>query len=70
MSSPHVPPYPSQPLSSALSSLSFLNSGITRSTDSFFWENIRNVGDGQKLIYLEAENVGRRPVLKDESERE
>ena len=57
MSSPHVPPYPSQPLSSALSSLSFLNSGITRSTDSFFWENIRNVGDGQKLIYLEAENV-------------
>lgn len=40
-----------------LSSVSFLNSGVTAASDSFFFEDIDAIGDGQKLIYLEADNV-------------
>lgn len=41
----------------ALTAVPFLNSGVTRSTDSFFFEEIDAIGEGQKLIYLEADNV-------------
>lgn len=44
-------------LHDALAAVSFLNSGVTRSTDSFFFEDIDAIGEGQELIYLEADNV-------------
>eukprot|EP01051_Picozoa_sp_SAG22_P006579 SAG22_NODE_435_length_10524_cov_8.503789_7_plen_741_part_00 len=40
-----------------LSAVTFLNSGVTRATDTFFFEDIDAIGDGQVLIYLEADNV-------------
>ncbi len=44
-------------LHDALAAVTFLNSGVTRSTDSFFFEDIDAIGEGQALIYLEADNV-------------
>lgn len=45
------------PLSDALERFEFFNTGETLATDSFFWDLIRPVGESQKLIYLEADNV-------------
>lgn len=44
-------------LHDALNAVTFLNSGVTRSTDAFLYEDIDAIGEGQVLIYLEAENV-------------
>jgi non-lysosomal glucosylceramidase len=44
-----------------LSGVAFLNEGVTTAADRYHWENIVAVGAGQKLIYLEAENVSCAP---------
>ena len=47
-----------------LDALTFLNEGVTTAADRFHWEPIMPVGAGQKLIYLEAENVSCAPCSK------
>ena len=44
-------------LPDALDALEFLNEGTTFASDEFFWAQIEPVGEAQKLVYLEAENV-------------
>lgn len=44
-------------ISTALRRVQFANEGTTRSNDTFFFSNIVPVGEGAKLMYLEADNV-------------